>query len=186
MTDSNVIRGVKIPTRCLGLPRLSNGMPIPKFASWKNGVADLTTMNAEYARHAMQFKTCWICGQKLGRHCAFVGGPKSAHAGVYSDFPMHRECAEFAVQVCPFIVYGSNYRKNPTLNTDDMARMVDNDNPVIFCVSVASRYRYEPSAGVFVIHPDEQLWFLHGKPATPEQIADAKNKAQAEIESQKT
>lgn len=48
---------------------------------------------------------CSICGHKLFRGRWFVGGSKSAfhEHGAYIDPPMHRECAHYALQVCPYL-----------------------------------------------------------------------------------
>jgi hypothetical protein len=53
---------------------------------------------------------CGICGQSLMRGRWFIGGPLSAFHpnGAYIDPPMHKECMEYAMQVCPYISM-SNY-----------------------------------------------------------------------------
>jgi hypothetical protein len=48
---------------------------------------------------------CPVCGDKLLRGRWFVGGPRSAFdpAGCYFDAPMHGECKDYSMQVCPWL-----------------------------------------------------------------------------------
>lgn len=46
---------------------------------------------------------CSICGKPLELTKAFLGGPMSFRNHMYSDPPMHPECASYAVKVCPFL-----------------------------------------------------------------------------------
>ncbi len=57
------------------------------------------------AYHALLRDLCPICGERLGRWKWFVGGLQSAFhpAGCYLDLPGHRDCIEYALQVCPYL-----------------------------------------------------------------------------------
>jgi hypothetical protein len=58
-------------------------------------------------------RLCGICGQRLGAYLCFVGGPGSAFhpAGKYFDGPVHRDCAEFALRVCPYLAMAGSYAR---------------------------------------------------------------------------
>jgi hypothetical protein len=71
------------------------------------------TINDEAQRaFALYDGTCSICGGKLLLDRWFVGGPMSAFDpnGCYADPPMHRECAHYALRVCPYLA-APNYSK---------------------------------------------------------------------------
>ncbi len=44
-----------------------------------------------------------MCGEPLGRHLAFIGGPVSFKTRLFTDMPMHKDCAQYAIQVCPWL-----------------------------------------------------------------------------------
>jgi hypothetical protein len=44
-----------------------------------------------------------LCGQLLGKHLFFIGGPLCVVNRLFLDPPMHKECAIFALQVCPHL-----------------------------------------------------------------------------------
>ncbi len=54
---------------------------------------------------ALRDSRCPICGERLGRWRWLVGGPRSAFDphGCYFDLPGHRDCVEYALQVCPYL-----------------------------------------------------------------------------------
>lgn len=62
---------------------------------------------AECAVHHL----CGICGKPLDYWIYFVGGEISClQTRVFPEPPMHKECVEYAVQVCPFLV-NPHYRR---------------------------------------------------------------------------
>jgi hypothetical protein len=46
---------------------------------------------------------CWICGNKLGAFKAYVIGPMCMVNRITSEPPNHLECAQYAVNMCPFL-----------------------------------------------------------------------------------
>ena len=51
-----------------------------------------------------------MCGDRLGRFIAFVGGPLWRH-NLYAHPPAHVECAEFSAKVCPFLTIPTAQRR---------------------------------------------------------------------------
>ena len=97
---------VRIPRRMRDLPRDSRGYPIPVTVYRDREGRPHFTINEEGSRaFAIHEGTCSICGQPLLRERWFVGGPESAfhEFGAYADPPMHRECAHYALRVCPYL-----------------------------------------------------------------------------------
>lgn len=97
---------VPIPYRMKHLPLDKRGYPIP-VGVWRdsNGTPHFT-INEESRRITNLYRhLCPICGMMLFRGCWFVGGPGSAFhkMGCYIDPPMHKECMDYALQVCPYL-----------------------------------------------------------------------------------
>lgn len=91
-------------------------------------------------RRSMDEDLCGICGGRLWRGRWFVGGPLSAFHpdGTYIDPPMHHECMQYALKVCPYLA-APNYGKNvgtKTLPKEHSLIMVDPtvipDRPAMF------------------------------------------------------
>jgi hypothetical protein len=100
------MKHVPIPERMAQLPRDPRGYPIPfivlRDADNRPHFTINDTTSVEFAiRHDL----CAICGSKLFRGRWFVGGTGSAfhEHGAYIDGPVHGDCAEYALQVCPYL-----------------------------------------------------------------------------------
>lgn len=97
---------IDIPARMAHLKRDPRGYPIPHMVLIDDGGRPHFQINDESIRQQMiHDDRCAICGTKLFRGRWFVGGPLSAFSerGSYIDPPLHLECAEFALQVCPYL-----------------------------------------------------------------------------------
>jgi hypothetical protein len=97
---------LNIPARMAHLPRDHRGYPIPAMVLIDDGGRPHFQINDERKRQkCIEEDRCAICGTKLFRGRWFVGGPLSAFSerGSYIDPPLHQECAEFALAVCPYL-----------------------------------------------------------------------------------
>ena len=101
---------VPIPPKMRLLPRDRRGYPVPWIVQRDLTGRPFFVMNAAEKTLACGRRgLCGICGKKLERDVWLIGGPGAAfhEHGVYLDPPMHRQCATYALQVCPYI--GSRY-----------------------------------------------------------------------------
>jgi hypothetical protein len=104
MTTESPIK-VPIPKRIAKLPLDERGFPIPFFVGYDTrGLPDFRMMDAHKLRRAVVDKLCWICGEPLGRYLAFCIGPMCALNRNNAEPPMHKDCALFSVQACPFLL----------------------------------------------------------------------------------
>ena len=95
---------IPIPARLSLRPTDNRGYPIPALVLVdKNGTPDFRVTDIEKWMRAYKVRTCALCGQPLGKHLAFVGGDKSHESRFFTDLPMHRDCAEYALKVCPYL-----------------------------------------------------------------------------------
>jgi hypothetical protein len=110
---NNPLLSVPLPKRIAALPLdPERGYPIPFFVALVEGKPDFRIADADKVQLCRQEQLCWICGQKLGRFMTFVIGPMCAVNRISAEPPMHRECAEFSVRVCPFLL-NPNQKRNP-------------------------------------------------------------------------
>jgi hypothetical protein len=97
---------VPLPKMMQHLRLDERGYPIFYIAQVdKTGKPHFTINNHELRNNCLEKDLCEICGKKLYRGRWFVGGPMSAFHpdGVYNDPPMHTECKDYAMQVCPWL-----------------------------------------------------------------------------------
>lgn len=144
----NVIIG-PMPERIAALPRDERGYPIPwNVLRAKDGTPIFTVNDADKHLFALVESICPLCGQRLGKHKWFVGGPRSAFDpnGRYFDLPGHKECVEFALRTCPWLA-APNYRHRidilPSAQAKTDAVLVDitqiPERPLLFVAVCSAR-----------------------------------------------
>lgn len=111
---------VPIPDKLRG-NALWRGLAVPWIALMRDdGTPDFRVIDSEKRSLTARFRLCQLCGNKLGRHLFFVGGPLAADARQFYEPPAHLECVLYAMQVCPFIL--------GRIEHADIAK-VEQDNP---------------------------------------------------------
>lgn len=98
------IADIPRPKRLQYRPISPAGYPVPWFVAWFDGVPDFRVADQEKLVRALRNDLCWLCGQTLGRHKAFVIGPMCAVNRTTAEPPCHRDCAEYALRACPFLI----------------------------------------------------------------------------------
>jgi hypothetical protein len=152
--------------------------PVPWFVEIINGQPDFRVISAEKMVRAVRERLCWICGERLGSYLVFVLGPMCAINRIISEPPSHRECAEFAVQACPFLTLPKLTRDEKPTGPDlvEPAGVGLERNPGACCLWVTKSYRVQRvSNGVLfqVGDPIEVIWYTKGRVATREEILHA-------------
>lgn len=97
------LNSVNTPDRVAALQKDERGYPIPHTVQWANGKPDFRVIDQVKWIDAVSSCKCGICGEKIEGQMAFTGGPLSIQNRLFTDLPMHKECAEYALQVCPFL-----------------------------------------------------------------------------------
>jgi hypothetical protein len=104
-----------IPEAVRRLPRDSRGYPIPFIVDHDvdgQGTPDFRTIDEDRWTDCAVDRLCEVCGEKLTYWMVFIGGVTACTNRRFLDPPMHRECAEFARRVCPYLVMpGYKYSK---------------------------------------------------------------------------
>jgi hypothetical protein len=139
-----------IPPRMSHLELDQRGYPIPWVVYRDKDNRPHFQINDDKKRYAsMALGVCGICAHDLLRGRWFVGGPISAfhEHGAFADPPMHYECAQYALAVCPYLAM-SRYNKRvddktlgggrPTLLIN--STMIDR-RPDVFVCAMSTRQR---------------------------------------------
>jgi len=170
---------IPLPDRMRDLPRDHRGYIIPRFVHWENGEPDFRIVDAAFRMRCVTYRLCWLCGQKLGRHLAFVIGPMCALTRTTSEPPSHLECARYAAQVCPFLSR-PRMRRNEKDWPEDKVRYIPGDhlerNPGVSVIWVTADY------GAFAVangdlykvgDPISIEWWREGRPAARAECAES-------------
>jgi hypothetical protein len=120
---------------------------------------------------AVKLRTCAMCGVALGRNIAFIAGPVSFETRLFTDLPMHKDCALYAIQVCPFLAaptmkYAETVRVEGSGFIARTPEMVST-RPDRFFVATTRGYEVvRLESGAVVVHATPWDWFewwRHGK-----------------------
>lgn len=172
-------QSIPVPPRLSRRPKDERGYPIPALVFIDDaGKPDFRiTDHAKWLRACAQ-RTCALCGEPMGRHLAFVGGPLSHRNRVFTDLPMHKDCAEYALQVCPFLAAPRfRYAEEVALNSSATlvtSSHVSGDRPEFFVLGTTKDFvpmRLPDGTLVVQAAPWETVqWWKHGAPCEPPDI----------------
>ncbi len=187
MSLNEQMRRVVIPAKMRHLPVSPTGFPVPWFVAWfdggnpceaRKGVPDFRVIDTPKMGIAIKQKRCWVCGDRLGVHMAFVIGPMCALNRVISEPPSHRDCAIFSATACPFLSQ-PKMRRNERNMYDAGVQAPGfglKRNPGCACVWITRKYKpFRPHAGADGVlfqlgEPEETLWFANGRKATRAEV----------------
>jgi hypothetical protein len=94
------------------------GMPVPESVLWIGDKPDFRQVDPEKYMHLYKYRLCSVCGTKLKLSCYWVGGQGCVDSHYFADGPMHKECAELSIDLCPFL-----NKTRPTYRGDDIKPM---------------------------------------------------------------
>ena len=167
-------------------------IPVPWFLAdqdaigLKTGSWNFREVMASRANLALRNRVCWICGTPHHGHATVIGGPASIITGNVSDPPSHPECAEFAVQVCPFLVNPERERRADLTPNDLTPGVLLQHNPGLAILWTASAVHFtrfsDRTKGTSLIRipalaPVKLTCWCHGRQANAGEIGAALDKA---------
>lgn len=175
-----------VPDRIRRLQKYGS-LPVPFFVAWKKNdhvvtpftagaVPDFRVMSTEALRQCLAFRRCWICAGTLGSLGTFVTGPCSVMQRASAEPPSHRDCAEYAVQVCPFMVDPDReLRMADQPGGTTTVNVVAEHNPGVAATYVTRDWTTQPSRqpGHFEFlmgSPISVSWWRKGRPATRREV----------------
>jgi hypothetical protein len=139
-------------------------------------VIDTTRMVA-----CVKHRLCWLCGERLGAHLAFVLGPMCTINRIISEPPSHRECAEFAMKACPFLARPRMRRNLKDLPEQhvEAAGIHSGVNPGVMALWLTRTYKPiratlgNPGTLFNIGEPEVVTWWHEGRAATRDEVDKA-------------
>lgn len=134
---------------------------------------------------ALKRRLCWICGQPMGRHIAFIGGPLAVAQRQFSDPASHRDCGEYALTVCPFLASPMTERRNDAMPAHAILPGPHvAANPGVFGLLLTGDYLFRD----LIIHAGEARevhWYTEGRRANRSEVEAAIESARRRDEVQR-
>lgn len=163
-----------VPWRLRSRP-VHRGYPVPWFCAEVDGVPDFRVVDARKFTPALERRLCWLCGKPLGEYLAFAIGPMCAITRTVSEPPSHRECAQWAIQNCPFLTQKEHGYRTAGLpaNVTEPAGLPITRQPGAACLWVTRRFRpFDAGNGMLFKLGDPQsvTWWSHGRAATRAEV----------------
>jgi hypothetical protein len=177
---------IPVPERMQRFPRW-RGYPI-HYTVWRDpttGEPNFRVMHEPRRVECFKKNWCHLCGRNLGAgpYC-FIGGPKCVAQGAFIDGPMHRDCAEYAARVCPFLSSPTGkYSSEVACEIDGELvtyESVPNLRPPKMALVVAGKYQTVRNPGRQRANPTDRgpgLWVASPPPPAPH-AADPSGSAQ--------
>jgi hypothetical protein len=169
---------VPMPQRIRQLAKDARGYPVPWFVHWQDGKPLFPVVDPNKLRRALKFNLCWVCGDRLGRNVAFVLGPMCVANRITPEPPAHRDCALYALKVCPFLIQPRMKRVPLDRLPDEVheaAGFPEPRNPGLCALWITRDYRpFAPTAGgegmlIRIGDPVSPVqWWREGREATVE------------------
>jgi hypothetical protein len=174
------MKKIPMPKRIKNLPTDDKGRTIPYFVFSRDGApVDFRVFDHQKLIDCWRFKLCWVCGGGMGAYRAFTVGPMCCINRISAEPPAHYECAEYSVQVCPFLTTPSMVRREADLPEDatPIGSLMLPHNPGTSAIWITKRcYRLADGQGGFVFRmgdPERVEWWHQGAHATCAQVLEA-------------
>jgi len=144
---------IPIPPFLAHLPVDSRGYPVPFFVAKRGEHYDFIHMDERKQQQAIQDHLCHICGKELSPRQSWyvITGPTGYKNRVVSDPPMHKDCAAYALQVCPHLLYQKAERKDDGTGKIHPAMQLGKpDSIYLIAIMPFIHVQRVPGLGVFI------------------------------------
>lgn len=180
---------IEVPKHLRSRPTYG-GFVVPYFVAWYKGTTQVDEREpgakpdfkvTDYRRLTICRKQghCWICGKQLGAFKWFVFGPGSALSRTSVEPPSHRDCAHYAVKICPYMLDNSKQYRHPDLKPGQVLIEGSSYHPEVSVLWATKGYKtiaLDPSRGMYQFEPGEptfvEFWY-EGRVATRAEVEHA-------------
>ncbi len=141
------MKQIEIPSFLSHLKTDARGYPVPFFVPWIGGKPDFRMLDANKQKMCVEKNLCSICGKKLHEYQYFITGPMGKMNGVHSDPPMHKDCAEYSINVCPHLHFEKaerNDREDYYKESKEGNTAAIYDKPKELFIIKADRFKFIP------------------------------------------
>jgi hypothetical protein len=170
------------PPRVARLPPDAHGRPVPWFVAWIEGVPDFRVVARGKVAQAIAGRRCFICGEELGRWLTFPVGPMSVINQTAPEPPSHKDCALYAVRVCPFLVRPGKGRRETglpqghALTTHAPGHTLAHNPGLAALWTTREQQPFDGGSGDVLFRmgaPEEVSWFTEGRSAGRAEVLEA-------------
>jgi hypothetical protein len=141
------------------------------------GKPEFRALDESKLRIAIARRRCWLCGEALGKFVSFVIGPMCMINKVNAEPPSHHDCAQYAVQACPFLTQPRMRRNDKDLpGHDGMAGIPLLRNPGVAVIWTTLDYTpFRAGNGIMLQlgSPSCVEFWAEGRPASRREILDS-------------
>lgn len=94
------------------------GYPIPYFVPKdENGIFQLKYASQEKMNNCLKYGKCCVCFKPLNKmDYWFISGPIGLQTQTDSHPPMHKNCAEYSLKICPHLFFEKTHRTSDEEN----------------------------------------------------------------------
>jgi hypothetical protein len=147
--------------------------------AWENGVPDFRVADTQKFRRAIRERRCWVCGERLGIHLAFVLGPMCGINRTTTEPPCHLDCADWSARACPFLARPHATRRDTEALAAEYEASVAGipilRNPGVTLIWITREYRlFDDGRGhplLTIGEPERVVWYTKGRAATRAEVA---------------
>jgi hypothetical protein len=181
----------EMPKRIARLPKDERGYPVPRFVEWvkedlgethaarptdPGAKPDFRFARPDFRNQAFKHGYCWVCGEQMGVHKVYAIGPMCVVNRVTMEPASHRECAEFSVKACPFLLRPRMQRLPKGDEPRHVAGNMIERNPGCTCLYETNDAKAFDAGNGWLIRlgkPTRVDWWSHGRQATRAEIVDS-------------
>ncbi len=140
------------------------GYPIPYFVGYVDGKPDFRLLDAKKQVACTNRSLCAICGKKLFKGAYyFICGPMGYTNKISTDPAMHRNCAEYSLNVCPHLHIQKTHRRESGLeHLSAEQSVVMADKPTTLLLVKCDKFKRIPNPYA------PGLWLIQIRPASYE------------------
>lgn len=154
---------VDLPPPAIAALPIVRGYHVPWFVLWQNGEPEFRKADIKKFVCALRERRCWICGEPLRSGVGvFVLLSTIAPSMIAPEPPCHRECAKYAVKVCPYLALPHSKRRLTNIDTPLVHR--DKDTDVIALIT-ANAWALRRDQSIAITRPVRVEYFRAGQPA---------------------
>lgn len=156
--------------RLAGLPICPRrDLPVPYAnATTAEGQADFATLDSTKVLQIARNRLCGICGHPLDYWIVFIGGPRCVEARAFLDPPMHPDCANTALHMCPYLARETmQRRRTPSPGAITPPGFIE-DKPETYVLYVTRSYKHTVTRDGMIFRPapavrTEQYRYVDGR-----------------------
>lgn len=151
------MKEIEVPSFLSHLPT-HRGFPVPYFVPKdEHGVFQLKYASQQKMDACIKYHKCCICFKPLHqKEYWFISGPMGFKTQTDSHPPMHKECAEYSLRICPHLYFEKTHR---TTDEEAAAGWQIREKPKEFYLVHAKNFSsFKPDGVTLIVKYSSIVW----------------------------